>query len=57
VNSLSYASIIEMETTEREANVDEHCSSGSIPTTLETAKDGILILDADTGQIMDVNPS
>lgn len=51
--------ITEMETTERERQrVDEalQASETRYRRLFETAKDGILILDADTGQIMDVNP-
>jgi PAS domain S-box-containing protein len=51
--------ITELETTQRERQWSEEALQASetrYRRLFETAKDGILILDADTGQIMDVNP-
>ena len=51
--------VSELETTQRERQGSEEALQASetrYRRLFETAKDGILILDADTGQIMDVNP-
>jgi two-component system cell cycle sensor histidine kinase/response regulator CckA len=57
IGSKTYAVSVERDVTDRKrAEHDREASETRYRRLFESAKDGILILDADTGKIMDVNP-